>query len=78
MADGTVFELKGIPAAAIVTDSFLTSANAMARNRGFPGYRYAAIPHPLARLTPAQVRDRACEVLPELLRILGVEDGGQR
>lgn len=75
MADGTIFEKRGIPAAAIVTDSFFASANAMARSRGFPDYKYAAIPHPLARLTPDEVRERARDVLPCILEILGVEDG---
>jgi len=75
VADGTVFEKRGIPAATIVTDSFLASADAMARSRGFPGYRYAAIPHPLSRLTPDEVKGRAREVLPRILEILGVEDG---
>ena len=74
MADGTIFEKRRIPAASIVTDSFFASANAMARSRGFPGYKYAAIPHPLARLTPDEVRERAREVLPCILEILGVED----
>ena len=78
MADGTIFEKRGIPAAAIVTDSFFASANAMARSRGFPGYHYAAIPHPLARLTPQEVKERAHEVLPRILEILGVEDGARR
>jgi hypothetical protein len=75
VADGTIFENRGIPAASIVTDSFFASANAMARSRGFPGYRYAAIPHPLARLTPDEVKERAREVLPCILEILGVEEG---
>ena len=78
MADGTIFEKRGIPAASIVTDSFFASANAMARSRGFPGYRYAAIPHPLARLTRDEVMKRAHEVLPCILEILGVEDGARR
>jgi hypothetical protein len=75
VADGTVFEKRGIPAATIVTDSFFASADAMARSRGFPGYRYAAIPHPLSRLTPEQVKERARQVLPQILDILGVADG---
>lgn len=73
MADGTIFEKRGIPAASITTDAFTASANAMARARGFPTYHYAMIPHPLSSLTPEQVRQRAREVLPEILSILGIE-----
>lgn len=75
MADGTIFEKRGIPAASIATDAFTASGNAMARARGFPNYRYAMIPHPLSSLTPDQVRERAHEVLPEVLSILGVDKG---
>ena len=74
MADGTVFEKRGIPTAAIITHTFTASANAMARRNGFPDYRYAMIPHPLSSLSPEQVRQRAREVLPEILAILGIEE----
>ena len=74
MADGTVFEKRGIPAAAIITHTFTASANAMARRNGFPNYRYAMIPHPLSSLSAEQVRQRAREVLPEILAILGIEE----
>lgn len=73
MADGTVFEKKGIPAAAIITHTFTASANAMARRNGYPDYRYAMIPHPLSSLDAEQVRERAREVLPQVLAILGIE-----
>ena len=74
MADGTVFEKKGIPAAAIITHTFTASANAMARRNGYPDYRYAVIPHPLSSLNAEQVKQRAREVLPEILAILGIEE----
>ena len=74
MADGTVFEQKGTPAAAIITHTFTASANAMAQRNGFPDYRYAMIPHPLSSLNPEQVKQRAHEVLPEILAILGIEE----
>ena len=74
MADGTVFEKRGIPAAAIITHTFTASANAMARRNGFPNYHYALVPHPLSSLNPEEVRQRAREVLPEILAILGIEE----
>jgi hypothetical protein len=77
VADGTIFEKLGIPAASITTDSFTASGNAMATARGFPGYHYAMIPHPLSSLTPEQVKARAREVLPEVLEILGITTGAK-
>src|SRR5262245_27449769 len=48
----------------------------MARVYGFPGFEYAMLPHPVASLDATQIQQRARELMPELLRILGV--GGQR
>ena len=75
MADGTIFEKRGIPAASITTDAFTSSANAMAKARGFSEYHYAMMPHPLSSLTPEQVREQARKLVPEILVILGVKDG---
>jgi len=77
LADGTVFEKRGIPAAAIITHTFTATADAMARRYGYPNYRYAMIPHPLSSLNAEQVKQRAIEVLPEILSILGVEEGAR-
>ncbi|MDE3074243.1 MAG: hypothetical protein KGJ86_02340 [Chloroflexota bacterium] len=74
MADGTLFERRGIPAASICTDSFSASGSAMAKLQGYPGYRFAMIPHPLSSLTPEQVKERAGQVLTEVLSILGIAD----
>ena len=77
MADGTIFEKRGVPAAAIVTSRFIRTADLMARRHGFPGYHYAQLPHPIGNLTAAQVRERAAAVLPDVLAILGLTaDGG--
>jgi hypothetical protein len=77
LADGTVFEKRGIPAAAIITHTFTATADAMARRYGYPNYRYAVIPHPLSSLNAEQVKQRAVEVLPEILSLLGVEEGAR-
>ena len=78
MADGTIFEKRGIPAVSITTDAFTASGDAMAKARGFPNYRYTMIPHPLSSLTPEQVKQRAIEVLPEILEILGLREGSNQ
>ncbi len=70
VADGIAFEAAGLPAAAICSDAFRVTADAMADLQGAPGYRYATTPHPVAVLTPAQVRDRAAQVLDEVVALL--------
>ncbi len=62
-----------MPAVSICTDPFVLTAGAMAQNYGFPGFEYVTIPHPEASLSTAQIRDRVRGMLPDLLRILGVE-----
>jgi hypothetical protein len=77
VADGTVFEKRGVPAAAIITHTFTASANAMARRNGYPDYRYAMIRHPLSSLSSEEVKQRAADVLAEILAILGIEERGK-
>ena len=46
----------------------------MAGLQGAPGYRYVTTPHPVAILTPEQVRERALGVLPEVLSLIVREE----
>ena len=73
-ADGVVLEAAGVPVAAIITDSFIPTADAMAALRGAPGYRYATTAHPVAVLTADKVRERAAQVLDDVIALL-VEPG---
>jgi hypothetical protein len=68
-----MLERAGVPAVSICTDPFTLTAQAMARGYGFPGFEYLSIPHPVASLSVPQIRERVRDMLPELLRILGVE-----
>jgi hypothetical protein len=73
VADGILLERAGIPAVSIISDSFLVSGQAMATVQGFPGFEFIAVRHPVASLDAPQLRDRVLDVLPDVLRILGVE-----
>jgi hypothetical protein len=42
----------------------------MAEIQGASGYRYLTTPHPVAGLTPAQVRERAEAVAAEVMALL--------
>jgi hypothetical protein len=75
VADGIAFEKRGIQAATIVTHTFTRAANAMARRHGYPDYHYAMTANPIGNLTPQQIKQRAIELVPEVLFILGIGDG---
>lgn len=75
VADGILFERAGIPTVSITSDSFFMSGRAMAQVQGFPAFDFTAVAHPMASLSAEEVRERAETVMPEVLRILGVEEG---
>jgi len=70
VADGIGFEQAGVPAAVICSDAFVVTADAMAELRGAPGYHYIRTAHPVAVLTTEQVRQRAKQLLPEVVAAL--------
>jgi hypothetical protein len=73
-ADGVVLEAAGVPVAAIITESFIPTADAMAALRGAPGYKYATTAHPVAVLTEDKVKERAAQVLDDVVALL-IEPG---
>jgi hypothetical protein len=62
-----------VPAVSICTDAFVVPAQAMAKAYGFPGFEFVTVPHPVASLDEAQIQARVRDLVPGLLRILGVE-----
>jgi hypothetical protein len=70
VADGIVLEQAGVPAVVITTDAFKASADAMARVRGVPGYKYLTVTHPMANLTDDGVRDKAATAVPGIVGML--------
>jgi len=68
--DGILFEKVGVPAASIVTDVFEATGRAMAQSWGVPGYKFLAMPHPIANLSEAQLDQRAREIAPEVVKLL--------
>jgi hypothetical protein len=74
VADGTIFEERGLQAAAVITDSFHLTGRSMARRRGFPDYKYVAVKNPIGSLNEEGVRERALEALPQVLEVLGITD----
>lgn len=68
--DGVLFEGRGVPSAVVVSDAFTVTSDAMARMKGAPGYRYVTTSHPIASLTPDEIRERAAHVLPGIVSLL--------
>jgi hypothetical protein len=68
--DGILLEKHGVPSASIITDVFEKTGRAMAEQWGQPNYKYLAMPHPIANLTPSQLDQRAREMVPEIVKLL--------
>jgi hypothetical protein len=72
-----MFEREGTPAAVICSDAFEATADAMSDVQGAPGYQYLTTPHPVAGLTPEQVRQRAEAIAAEVAGLLGGPGDGR-
>jgi hypothetical protein len=66
-----VLERAGIPAVSLCTDAFKITAEAMANQMGFPGYRYVTLPHPVASRTEKEIGEMVRDALPDVIRVLG-------
>ena len=70
MLDAVFFEDMGVPAAAIVTESFVATCRAMAALRGYDDYPLIVVPHPVTSLTLDQVHELADSVTPRIASLL--------
>ncbi len=66
-----MLERAGIPAVSLCTDAFKITAEAMANQMGFPGYRYVTLPHPVASRTEKEIGEMVRDALPDVIRVLG-------
>jgi hypothetical protein len=71
LADGILLERAGIPSVSVCTTAFTITADAMARNLGFPGYQYVTLPHPIASRTEKEIDELVRDALADILRVLG-------
>ena len=70
MHDGITLERKGVPTAVICTEPFISSGKAMSKIGGIPDYPFVVVPHPLGSLSMDQLRERAMQAAPEVLKVL--------
>jgi hypothetical protein len=57
--DAINFEKQGVPAVAVVTEPFVSTAIALAILNGMPDYPFVVVPHPFGSLDAAEVQARA-------------------
>ncbi len=74
MHDGIELEKLGVPSAVLITNEFVNQAKAIAEIQGIPDYPFAIVPHPIGRLTPEALKGRAETAIPQILKILEVEE----
>jgi hypothetical protein len=68
--DALMFEERGVPGIALVTEPFRQTATAMAATWGLPGFRFVETPHPVAILREEETDDRVDHLLPLVLALL--------
>ena len=70
-----MFEERGIPGIAVVTDPFRQTGTAMATTWGLPGFRFLAVPHPIANLADADLDAIAARLAAEVADLLTAPGG---
>jgi hypothetical protein len=70
LLDAIILEKAGIPAVAVVTDAFHSTAREMAELWGVPNFRFVMMPHPLASLTDQEIDSCAAELAGKVTALL--------
>jgi hypothetical protein len=70
MHDALAAERRGIPAAAVMTDRFVPTADAVLEVNGVAGYPYVVIPHPIASDSDAELRAKADASIERIVAVL--------
>jgi hypothetical protein len=70
MHDALAAERRGIPAAAVMTDRFVTTAEAVIELNGLPSYPYVVIAHPIASDGDNELRAKAEGSIARIVAVL--------
>jgi hypothetical protein len=76
--NATEIEKRGTPAVAICSEPFLRPGESMAKQRGFPNYRFVLVQHPVQSANPDGIRSRALAAIPQVEAILLGEEISER
>jgi hypothetical protein len=69
MHDAMSFESLGVPAAVIVTTSFVQEARVQREALGMNDLLPVVIEHPLSSLSDEEIRSRAAQALPQVIGV---------
>lgn len=67
MHDGSVLEELGVPSVAICTDVFFAAGKVQARVLGYNDLEPITVAHPIQSLTPEQIRERADDIVDDIV-----------
>ena len=70
MHDALAAERRGIPAAAVMTDRFTVTAEAVVELNGLAGYPYVVIPHPIASDSDDELKAKAEASVARIVEVL--------
>ena len=70
MHDAIAAERRGIPAAAVMTDRFETTARAVTEANGLPEYPFVVIAHPIANDPDETLRAKAERSVERIVNVL--------
>ena len=65
-----MFEERGIPGIALITEPFRQTGTAMAATWGLPGFRFVDMPHPIANLGDGDLDERTDRLVPLIVELL--------
>jgi hypothetical protein len=68
--DAVTAERLGVPAAAVMTERFVSAAELMARVLGMPGYSFACIPHPVSSAGDGDLQAMAALTVEQMRGLL--------
>jgi hypothetical protein len=68
--DALMFEERGIPGIALVTEPFRQTGTAMAATWGLPAFRFLDVPHPIANLADKDIDERVERLVPLVVALL--------
>jgi hypothetical protein len=70
MHDALAAERRGIPAAAVMTDRFVPTADAVVDLNGLTSYPFVVIPHPIASDSEDELRAKAEASVARIVAVL--------
>ena len=70
MHDALAAERRGIPAASVMTDRFVTTAQAVIELNGMIEYPFVVIPHPIASDSDDELRAKADASVARIVSVL--------